>query len=106
MTALYLFAATFVLVFMLGVQQLNVTADQYAAAFISSAIISSANLVLFKLLPGPTSAADFAGYTLGGCFGIVASMRSHAWAMRKLAVWRWQRQQRRTQPPRPERPAP
>lgn len=83
MTALYLFAATFALVFALGVQQLNVTADWYAGAFVTSLAISSANLVLFKVLPGPTGAVDIAGYSLGGAFGIVAAMRAHPYIVRR-----------------------
>lgn len=75
LTALYLFAATFVVVFLLGIQQLNVTADHHLAAFVTAIAISAANLVLFKLLPGPTAAAELAGYLLGGPCGIVASMR-------------------------------
>lgn len=83
MTALLLFGATFVVVFALGIQQLNVTADYLVAAFVTSMFISSANLVLFKLLPGPTTALDFTAYTLGGSCGIVASMRVHPWLARR-----------------------
>lgn len=90
MTALALFAATFVLVFALGVQQLNVTADWYAGAFFTSLVISTANLMLFKVLPGPTSAWDVIGYSLGGAFGIVAAMRAHP-----IIVRRWHRMGRR-----------
>ncbi len=104
MTAIALFAATFAVVFALGIQQLNVTADLYVAAFITSALISSANLVLFKLLPGPTTALDFLGYTMGGCFGIVASMRAHPWLARTLAGLRWLRQQQQRLPHQPLQP--
>jgi hypothetical protein len=83
MNTLLLFAATFVLVFGLGIQQLNVTADMAAAAFFTSIVISSANLVLFKVLPGPITWPEIVGYTLGGSCGIVASMRAHPWLVRR-----------------------
>lgn len=83
LTPLYLFGATFALVFFLGVQQLVVNANEQALAFVLSMAISSANLVLYKLVPGPTSIADLAGYTLGGACGIVAGMRVYAAVRRR-----------------------
>jgi hypothetical protein len=86
MTAALLFATTFVVVFALAVQQLNVSAGFAWAAFATSAVISSANWVLFKHVPQPTGWWDFAGYTLGGCCGVVAAMRLHPWLV-DVAMW-------------------
>jgi hypothetical protein len=77
MTAFLLFAANFALVFTLGLQQLNVNADRRGLAFMTSLLISGANLVLFKVLPGPIDLNEIAGYALGGAIGIVASMWAH-----------------------------
>ena len=76
-TAALLFGATFCVVFTLGLQQLNVNADHRAAAFVTSLFIGASNLVLFKLLPGPTDALQIGAYLLGGACGIVASMAVH-----------------------------
>lgn len=84
-TALMLFAATFMVVFTLGLQQLNVDQGRAAAAFVTSIAIGASNLVLFKVLPGPTSALDVGAYLAGGAFGIVASMRAHPWLVRVFA---------------------
>ena len=80
MTAAAIFLASFVVVFALGVQQLNVTASRYRAAFITSLVIGTATLVQLKQLPGPTTWLDIAGYLVGSALGIVASM----WAYPRL----------------------
>ena len=77
MTAALLFAATFAVVFCLGIQQINVERHDMLAAFITSPLIGLSNLVLFKVLPGPTGPLDYAAYLLGGAIGIVASMWAH-----------------------------
>lgn len=77
MNALWLFLATFVVVFLLGLQQLHVEGRHAAAAFVTSIGITGANLVLFKLLPGPTDWVQIAAHMLGGAFGIVTSMWAH-----------------------------
>ncbi|MGH6627620.1 MAG: hypothetical protein ACRECD_13965 [Burkholderiaceae bacterium] len=73
MTALYLLASTFGLVFTLGLQSQLVNNGHYLAAFLNSLAIGGCNLVLFKLAP-EASGAEIAAYLLGGPFGIVASM--------------------------------
>ena len=83
-TAVLLFAATFAVVFTLGLQQLNVTAGHRLAAFVTSFAITGSNLVLFKLLPGPTGVLDIAAHFLGGATGIVASMWAHPHLARRL----------------------
>ncbi|MGB6056354.1 MAG: hypothetical protein WBG17_14070 [Burkholderiaceae bacterium] len=73
MSALALFASTFVLVFALGLQSLMVNRGHYVGAFVNSLLISAAQLLLLKL--GPDAAgAEVAGYIFGGPFGIVCAM--------------------------------
>ena len=74
LTTLALFASTFAVVFAYGLQSQLVNNGHYAGAFTNSFAIGTANLILLKLVPGETSAADIAAYLLGGPFGIVASM--------------------------------
>lgn len=73
MTAAYLLASTFVLVFCLGLQSQLVNNGHFMSAFVNSLAIGSANLVLFKLAPS-ANGIEIAAYLLGGPFGIVASM--------------------------------
>lgn len=77
MTAALLFAATFAVVFTLGIQQMNVERGHKLAAFITSPLIGLANLALFKVLPGPTDPIEIAAYLAGGAIGIVTSMWAH-----------------------------
>lgn len=77
MNALVLFVATFVAVFALGLQSLNVNGRHFVAAGLTSLLIGGANLVLFKSLPGPTGLLELAGYLIGGPAGIVCAMYAH-----------------------------
>lgn len=72
--AAQLFGATFITVFALGVQSLNVNGGHKAMAAITSLAIGASNLVLLKILPGPTSWAHHLGYFAGGVAGILAAM--------------------------------
>ena len=76
MIELALFASTFVLVFLLGFQSLNVNGGHYVAAFLSSFGISFSQLVLYKLVPD-ANWTEIAAYMAGGPFGIVFSMYAH-----------------------------
>lgn len=76
MNALILFASTFVLVFALGLQSLNVNGKHYAAAFFTSFAIGGSNMVLLKLGPD-ANWVEIAAYLFGGPLGIVASMWAH-----------------------------
>ena len=78
MTTLALFASTFILVFALGLQSLNVNRGHYRAAFFTSFAIGAANLILFKLAPDATG-IDIAAFLLGGPIGIISAMRAHPW---------------------------
>lgn len=71
-----IFVSTFVLVFALGFQSLNVNRGHYLAAFLTSFAISGSNLVLFKTVPQADWLQIFA-YLTGGPFGIIASMWAH-----------------------------
>lgn len=82
MTALALFASTFVLVFALGLQSLNVNGRHYIAAFFTSFLIGGGNLVLFKLAPDATG-MEIAAFLLGGPFGIIAAIAAHPWLVRR-----------------------
>lgn len=80
-TAALLFCSTYVLVFALGLQSLNVNGGHYAAAFFTSFAIGASNLVLFKLAPdaGPF---EIAAYMAGGPLGIISAMRAHPHVVR------------------------
>lgn len=96
MTALLLFASTFAVVFALGLQSLNVNGGHRLMAFVTSFAIGGSNLVLFKVMPGPTDWMEIAAYLLGGPFGIVASMLAHPHLVRLMA--------RKSPAPRPAAP--
>lgn len=76
MSELYLFGTTFLLVFALGLQSLNVNGGHYLAAFLTSLVIGAMNMVLYKLAPN-ASWSEIACYLAGGPIGIVASMKVH-----------------------------
>ena len=76
MIAITIFISTFVLVFALGFQSLNVNNGHYRAAFLTSFAIAGSNIILFKTVP-QADAVQVAAYLLGGPFGIVASMWAH-----------------------------
>lgn len=76
MTELILFSSTFVLVFALGLQSLNVNNGHFIAAALTSFVIGSGQMILFKLAPD-ASWSEIAAYLFGGPFGITASMWAH-----------------------------
>ena len=76
MTELLLFGSTFLTVFALGLQQLNVNGGHRWAAFITSILIGVGNLVVLKVVPG-AGWSEVLAYLLGGPLGIVASMAAH-----------------------------
>jgi hypothetical protein len=85
MTALLIFAATFVMVFALGFQSLNVNNGHHKAAFLTSFVLGTRNLVILKLVPDTNSLLELSAYLLGGPFGIVASM----WTHRRMMGRKW-----------------
>lgn len=83
MNEVYLFFSTFVLVFALGLQSLNVNGGYYIRAFFTSFVIGCANLVLYKLAPDATR-TEVLAFLAGGPFGIVCSIFTHQWIQSKL----------------------
>ncbi len=81
MTALALFASAFALVFLLGVQQLNVQHGHQAAAFVTSLAIGGSQLALYKMAP-ESGGIEVAAYLAGGPLAIVCAMRVHPWLRR------------------------
>lgn len=76
MTEFTLFISTFILVFALGAQSLNVNNGHYWAAAFTSFAIGASQMVLFKLAPDANWTEIFA-FLLGGPFGITAAMWAH-----------------------------
>lgn len=106
--ALLCFVSTFVAVFALGLQSLNVNQGHYWAAAGTSVLISLGHIGLYKYMPGADALA-IAGYLAGGVCGITASMWSH----RRVRTWWAARSARRVPPgpvpqaaPRPKAPPP
>lgn len=82
MTAAALFASTFALVFLLGVQQLNVQHGHQAAAFVTSIAIGGSQLALYKMAPD-AGGVEIACYLAGGPLAIICAMRVHPWLRRR-----------------------
>lgn len=76
MTALLIFSSTFILVFALGFQSLNVNNGHYKAAFLTSFAIAASNLILFKTIP-QAGWLEISAYLAAGPLAIVASMWAH-----------------------------
>lgn len=74
--AALLFISTFVLVFALGFQSLNVNGGHFKAAMLTSLAIGVSQLVLYKLVPD-ANWFEVAAYLAGGPLGIAASMVAH-----------------------------
>lgn len=81
MTELTLFVSTFVLVFALGAQSLNVNNGHFLLAAVTSFVIGAGQMVLYKLAPN-ASWTEIAAYLMGGPFGITAVMRVHPYLVR------------------------
>lgn len=83
MNTLLLFISTFVLVFALGIQSLNVNNGHRMAAMFTSFFIGTSQMVLFKLAP-EANWMEVAAFLMGGPFGIYASMVAHPHLVRVL----------------------
>ena len=81
MTELTLFASTFVLVFALGAQSLNVNNGHFVLAALTSFVIGAGQMVLYKLAPN-ASWSEIASYLSGGPLGITCSMKAHPYLVR------------------------
>lgn len=76
MTHAALFLSAFATVFLLGIQQQNVTGRHYIAAMITSIGIGSAQVFLWRLVPS-ANVSEIVATLLGGPVGIVAAMWLH-----------------------------
>lgn len=76
LTELSLFASSFILVLLLGLQSLNVNNGHHWAAFCTSFGIGICNVVMLKLVPDATT-TQVTAYIIGGPLGILAAMWLH-----------------------------
>ena len=73
-----LFASSFLSVFLMGFQQLNVEHRKYLLSFVTSFGMTFFNYCIFKLLPqGGFQADQFFNFAIGGALGIVCAMYAH-----------------------------
>jgi general stress protein CsbA len=83
-TAFLCFASTFVAVFALGLQSLNVNQGHYVAAALTSLMIGTSSIALYKFIPSANwISVETFGYLAGGVTGITSSMYFH----RRFKVW-------------------
>ena len=85
MNALPIFLACFAVVFLLGIQQLNVNGRHYLAAMLTSYGIGTAQLFLLKVMPQPTTGLEVAAYLNAGPIAIACAMYAHPWLVRFFA---------------------
>lgn len=90
--ALLVFFATYLSVFTLGLQSLNVNQGQYLAAGVTSFFISTGHIFLYSYMPNP-SGFTLVGYYLGGIAGITSSIWFHKTARRWWAGYKQRQQQ-------------
>lgn len=76
MTELILFTSSALVVFALGLQQLNVQGNHHVLAIITSYAIGALNLFIWHAVPNMTWSEIFATLN-GGPVGIIAAMWSH-----------------------------
>lgn len=78
-TPALIFLSTFITVFALGFQSLNVNNGHRMAAVMTSLLISGGNIVILKIIPnGDIVSINTLAYVLGGPVGIYCSMIAHA----------------------------
>jgi hypothetical protein len=80
--ALLIFAATYIAVFTLGLQSLNVNQGHYFAAAVTSLGIGAGHVLLYRYMPS-ASVLELTGYFAGGVAGITSSM----WFHRRAKAW-------------------
>ncbi|MDO9052911.1 MAG: hypothetical protein Q7U37_03130 [Gallionella sp.] len=83
MTELTLFLSTALLVFTLGIQQLNVQGNHYLLAALTSLLIGGAQIYLWRTMPDAT-VSEITATLMGGPVGIIAAMYSHPRLVRLL----------------------
>jgi hypothetical protein len=82
MTHFILFTSAFVTVFLLGIQQQNVSGRHYLAAIVTSLGIGAAQIFLWRLVP-TANLGEIIATLAGGPVGIVAAMYLHP----RIAAW-------------------
>ena len=87
--AILCFAATFVSVFALGLQSLNVNQGHYWAAAGTSLLIGAGHIALYKYMPS-ANGLELVAYLTGGVMGITFSM----WFHHRVKAW-WKSRRRR-----------
>jgi hypothetical protein len=80
--ALLVFLGTWLSVFTLGLQSLNVNQGHYFAAAVTSLGIGAGHVLLYKYMP-TADWLELGGYFAGGVTGITASM----WFHRRAKAW-------------------
>jgi hypothetical protein len=85
MTELILFASSALVVFALGLQQLNVQGNHYILAILTSYAIGALNLFIWHAVPNMTW-SQIAATLNGGPVGIVAAMWAHPRLVRVLRL--------------------
>lgn len=80
--AIMVFVSTYIAVFALGFQSLNVNRGHYLAAFLTSFLIGGSHIVLYRELPEGDPASTLA-YLLAGPIAITSSMWVHRRLMRR-----------------------
>lgn len=86
MIELAIFGSTFLSVFALGLQSLNVNQGHYLAAALTSMLISTGHVALYRYMP-EASLSHLAAYYAGGITGITSSMWFHRTAKRAIQRW-------------------
>ena len=87
MNNVFLFLASFSMVFLLSFQQLNINHHKTLWVFLTSMGISAANYFLYKYLPsGDIQIGQFLSFALGGAFGAVSGMHIHCRIMGRNVV--------------------
>lgn len=81
MTEIELFLSTALLVFSLGIQQLNVQGNHYVLAALTSMFIGGTQIFLWRTMPS-ASISEIGAVLIGGPVGIVAAMWSHPHVVR------------------------
>jgi hypothetical protein len=80
--ALLCFVSTYIAVFALGLQSLNVNQGHYVAAALTSLAIGASHIALYKYMPS-SGPLEWLGYFAGGVLGITSSM----WFHRRFKTW-------------------
>lgn len=88
---LVVFAATFISVFTLGLQSLNVNGRHYLAAAFTSLFIGGGHMLLYRFMPS-AAAPEILSYLVGGVTGITSSI----WCHDRAKAWLQKRRERRS----------